>query len=139
MKSNKPITLPLEKRRCIHHDGINGTRCPNWARAGAAACPKHEPITSPQNEPTPKSSGERMEHMVETMFLIQEFLATAIKTKVQAQELEILSLAELSKEYIANGLNLTRTLQAKQALEVPQNEWSLILAEVSKELEQQEE
>ena len=76
--------------------------------------------------------------MVDTMFLIQEFLATAIKTQLQAQGMDILTLAELSKGYIANALNITRTMQAKQALEVPQNEWSLILAEISAELEQEE-
>lgn len=131
MKQNKSITLPPVDRRCIYHDSLKGDRCPNWARAGLAFCPEHEP--------PPRSSGERLEHMVETMFLIQELLAMAIKTQVQAQALEILTLAELSKGYIANGLNITRTLQAKQALEAPQNEWSLILAEVSNELEQQEE
>jgi hypothetical protein len=87
--------------------------------------------------------------MVDTMFLIQDLLAIAIKTQVQAQEMDILTLAEFSKGYIANGLNITRTMQAKQALDggsafgppasTPQNDWSLILSEVSKELEQQEE
>src|SRR5688572_19473344 len=123
MRSNKLITLPPEKRRCIHRDGINGSRCPNWAIAGAASCPEHEPITTPQNDPTPKAAGERIEHMVDTMFLIQDLLAIAIKTQVQAQGMDILTLAELSKGYIANGLNITRTVQAKQALEAPKNDW----------------
>ena len=139
MQSNKAITLPPDERRCIHIEGVTGSRCPTWAMAGAASCPEHEPLTTPQNEPTPKSSGERIEHMVDTMFLIQDLLAIAIKTQVQAQEVDILTLAELSKGYIANGLNITRTMQAKQALEAPQNDWSLILSEVVNELEQQEE
>src|SRR5688572_23754548 len=135
MKSNNHFTLPPDDQRCFHLDSRDGTRCPNWAMANLPCCPKHEPAS-------PKPSGElrpgRLEGMVDNLFLIQDLLANAIKTKAQDEALDILTLVELSRNFTHNALNITRTLKEKQAIEAPQNDWSVILAEISLELEQEE-
>ena len=149
MKSNKPITLPPDDRRCFHFDGVNGSRCPNWAMAGLPFCPKHEltSLPTPLNPPA-AGGGEtgvpsvelasgRMAEMVDNLFFIQDLLAQAIKSQAQGEALDILTLAELSKNYTHNALNITRTLQAKQALDAPKNEWAFSLAEISLELEEE--
>ena len=146
MKSNKPITLPPDDRRCHHLDGVNGSRCPNWAMAGLPFCPKHEPTTpsfppAARPRPEPVEGGlrgvGRLEDLVDNLFFIQDLLAQAIKSQAQGEALDILTLAELSRNYTHNALNITRTLQAKQALEAPKNEWALLLAELSLELDQE--
>ena len=83
-------------------------------------------------------NGTRIEDLVDNLFFIQDLLAQAIKSQAQAEALDILTLAELSRDYTHIALNITRTLQAKQALEAPQNEWSLLLAQISLELEEEE-
>src|SRR5262245_57386060 len=129
MKSNKPITLPPDDRRCFFIDGENGSRCPNWAMAGLPFCPKHEPETPlnppvspppflpPPSEgglrgvsPFPPAAGRpggvgRLEEMVDNLFFIQELLAKAIKTKAQGEALDLLTLAELSRNFTHNALN----------------------------------
>jgi hypothetical protein len=76
--------------------------------------------------------------MVDDLFFIQDLLANAIKSQSQGETLDILTLAELSRNFTHNALNITRTLCQKQALEAPKNEWALLLAEISLELDQEE-
>ena len=97
----------------------------------------NKPITLPPDDRRSLQLDGLMEEMVDNLFFIQDLLAGAIKSKVQEEALDILTLAELSKDYTHNALNITRTLREKQALEAPQNEWSLILAELSLELEEE--
>jgi hypothetical protein len=78
-----------------------------------------------------------MEEMVDNLFFIQDLLAQAIRSQAQGEALDILTLAELSRDYTHNALNITRTLRQKQALDAPRNEWALSLAELSLELDQE--
>src|SRR5262245_32207737 len=122
MESNKPITLPPDDRRCFFLDSLNGSRCPNWAVAGLSFCAEHGPSTPP-NPPATGGNGEtpvapppaaalpplrgveKMEDLVDNLFFIQDLLAHAIKSQVQGEALDILTLAELSRNYTYNALN----------------------------------